>query len=210
MHRLVASSPLDLPIENWPALHDLTLAFEPDLVVELGRGYGNSTCVFLEAANARRDFRVVSIDSNPQRFWQAETAPKLLPLVGSEWFAPLTVLQADIRTTDFEQVLDGSRRVLIFWDAHGADISDAVLSRLVPALPDENLIVVDDVWQSRELYGLEAEHSAGPLWSLFDEILPVWEYLSEREIAFETAERWISFTAPTTPSRSSTHPREDA
>jgi FkbM family methyltransferase len=199
MHRLVASSPFDLPIENWPELYDLTVTFRPDLVLELGRGYGNSTCVFTEAANAIGECRVVSVDSNPDRFWQAETAPKLLPLVGTEWFARLTVLQDDITTIDFQPLLQGSARVLVFWDAHGAEIADAVLRRLLPALPQENLLVVDDVWHSQELYGLHAEYKAGPLWSLFDELVPLWEYLHEGKLEFEAGERWISFTAPRSP-----------
>jgi hypothetical protein len=33
------------------------------------------------------------------------------------------------------------------------------------------------------------------LWSQFEEMLPVWDYLSERQIEFESGDRWISFTA---------------
>jgi SAM-dependent methyltransferase len=198
MHRLVASPPFDLPIENWSELHDRTVAFKPDLVVELGRGYGNSTCVFTEAANAIGDCRVVSIDFNAEQFWQTQTAPKLVRLVGTKWFAPLTVLQDDITALDFQPLLHGSSRVLVFWDAHGGDVADAILSRLLPALPRDNLIIVDDIWQTRELYGLQAEYRAGPLWSLFDEILPLWNYLYDRHIEFEGGERWISFTAHNT------------
>jgi cephalosporin hydroxylase len=196
MHRLVASSPFDLPIENWPKLFDLTVAFGPDLVLELGRGFGNSTCVFTEAANAIGDCRVVSVDSNPEEFWQRHTAPKLAPLVGPKWSAPLTILQDDITTLDFPPLLHGARRVFVFWDAHGVDVADAILSRLFPALPRNNVVVVDDVWPTKELYGLEAEYRAGPLWSLFEEVLPLWTYLQDRRIEFETGERWIIFRAP--------------
>jgi len=197
MHRLVASSPLDLPIENWPELYALAISFRPDVVLELGRGYGNSTCVFTDAANDTGECRVVSVDSNPEEFWQRQTAPKLAPFVGPRWFAPLTVLQDDITTLDFRPLLHGANRVLVFWDAHGAAVAEAILSRLFPALPSDNLVVVDDVWSVRELYGLEAEYRAGPLWSLFDEVLPLWAYLRDRRIDFESSERWISFNAPT-------------
>src|SRR3954471_14076850 len=50
MHRLFESPAFDLPLEGWRQLYDLTVAFQPDLVIELGRGWGNSTCVFTEAA----------------------------------------------------------------------------------------------------------------------------------------------------------------
>jgi len=44
-------------------------------------------------------------------------------------------------------------------------------------------------------YGLHAPYQAGPLWSLFEEVLLLWEHLAERQIEFESADRWISFTA---------------
>jgi hypothetical protein len=90
----------------------------------------------------------------------------------------------------------GSTRTLVYWDAHGTDVADAVFERLMPALPQENAIVVDDVWQAPEQYGQRAEYRAGPLWSLFDEILVLWDYLSERGIEFTSGNRSITFTAP--------------
>ena len=80
--------------------------------------------------------------------------------------------------TDFRPILAGSNRVLVFWDAHGADVAQAVFERLLPELPPANQIVVDDIWSTPEKYGLRAEYQAGPLWSLFDELPPLWEYLS--------------------------------
>jgi predicted O-methyltransferase YrrM len=194
MHRLVDSPPLDLPLESWTELYDLTLAFEPDLVLELGRGYGNSTCVFTQAAQTAR-FRVISIGFDTERAWETRTAPRLAQVVGPNWFAPLTVLQDDIMETNFRPLLNGSLRTLVFWDAHGTEVAEAVFGRLMPALPKENQIVVDDIWASPERYGLRAEYQAGPLWSLFDELLPLWNYLSERRIEFEIGNRWISFRA---------------
>jgi hypothetical protein len=64
---------------------------------------------------------------------------------------------------------------------------------MLPALPVENKVVVDDIWTTPERYGLRAEFQAGPLWSLFDELPPLWKYLAERQIKFEIRSRWISF-----------------
>jgi hypothetical protein len=114
----------------------------------------------------------------------------------AEWFAPLTVLQEDITETDFSALIDGSIRTLVYWDAHGIDVADAVFGRLIPALPNQNKIVIDDIWAAPEQYGLRADYQAGPLWSLFDELLPLWEYLSQRQIEFDLGNRWISFSAP--------------
>jgi ubiquinone/menaquinone biosynthesis C-methylase UbiE len=41
----------DLQLFQWAQLMAMTWEFEPDLVIELGRGHGNSTCAFTEAMN---------------------------------------------------------------------------------------------------------------------------------------------------------------
>jgi cephalosporin hydroxylase len=194
LHGLVDSPALDLPLESWRQLYS-SLALRPDLVLELGRGYGNSTCIFTEAAHEIR-CRVVSIAFDSENAWQTRTAQRLLPVVGEDWFAPLVVLRQDLTKTDFRPIVSRSSRVLVFWDAHGTDVADAVLGRLIPALPATNQIVVDDIWSTPEHYGLRAEYQAGPLWSLFDELPLLWEYLAEREIDYEPGDRSIMFRAP--------------
>jgi hypothetical protein len=194
MHRLVDSPPADLPLENWSELYDLTVAFRPDVVLELGRGYGNSTCVFTEAANVL-DARVFSVGFDSEHAWETRSAPRLQQVVGADWFAPLTVVHDDITTLEFEPLLAASSRTFVYWDAHGPEVAEAVLGRLFPALPPENRVVVDDIWSTPDRYGLQAEYRAGPLWSQFEEVLPLWEYLTKRDIDFESGDRWISFTA---------------
>jgi hypothetical protein len=76
-------------------------------VLKLGRGYGNSTCVFTEAAHSV-GCRVVSIGFDSERAWETQTAPRLADLVDESWFAPLTVVQDDITTLDFRPLLEGS------------------------------------------------------------------------------------------------------
>jgi len=194
MHRLVGSPPLDLPIENWLQLYALVVDYAPDLVIELGRGWGNSTCVFTEASGLV-GCRVVSLGNDSERAWETRTAPRLKEVLESSWFDPLTVLNADITTVDSRPLVRGSARPLVFWDAHGTSVADAILKRLFPVLPSDNRVVVDDIWPSREKYGLKAKYQAGPLWSLFDELPRLWEYLDERQIVFEVSDRWVSFTA---------------
>jgi len=166
LHRVVDSPPFDLPLENWSQLYNPTVAFQPDLVLELGRGYGNSTCVFTEAA---RDIgcRVVSIGFDSEHAWETRTAPRLLPVVGADWFRPLTVIQDDITTIEFGPLVEGSRRTLVYWDAHGSDVATAVIDRLLPALPLDNKIIVDDVSPAREEHVLPG-HRAGPLRSEYE------------------------------------------
>lgn len=40
--------PGDLAPHQWISLAAFALDFQPDLIIELGRGYGNSTAMFLE------------------------------------------------------------------------------------------------------------------------------------------------------------------
>jgi predicted O-methyltransferase YrrM len=143
MHRLVDSPPLDF-LSKWSKLYDLTVAFGPDLVLELGRGWGNSTCVLTEAANTV-GCRVVSIGFDSQHAWETRTALRLERVLEAIWFAPLTVVQDDITHVDFRPLLDGSTRALVFWDAHGIDIAEAIFDRLFPALTPDSRIVVDDI-----------------------------------------------------------------
>jgi predicted O-methyltransferase YrrM len=194
MHQLVDSPKFDLPIENWQELYELTTEFRPDLILELGRGWGNSTCVFTEAAN-RLGCRCVSVGFDSEHAWKTRTAPRLRRIVGRSWFSPLTVLQDDITTLDFGPFLGGSASTFVYWDAHGSAVADAVFDRIFPALPPENKVVVDDIWSTPELYGIRAEFQAGPLWSQFEELLPLWDYITRRHIDFEASKRWISFTA---------------
>jgi cephalosporin hydroxylase len=194
MHDLVGSPELDLPLSAWHDLYQMVSGFEPDLIIELGRGYGNSTCVFTEAAR-RCGALVVSIGNDGNREWETATAPRLEPFVGHAWFQPLTVFHDDICGFDYGPVVRGRRRVFVYWDAHGVDVAAAVFAGLLPLLPAENLIVVDDVWAKDGPHLLPPEFFAGPFASLFDEVEPLWEYLGTLEIPFRQGDRSVSFTA---------------
>ena len=86
----------DLPLEQWPRLHGRALASGADLLLEVGRGYGNSTVVLTEAAN-ELGAKVVSVGDDGLLAFETITWPKLAPVLGDEWRAPLTVVQADVR-----------------------------------------------------------------------------------------------------------------
>lgn len=162
-------------------------------MLELGRDYGNSTSVFTEAAQSIR-CRVVSIGFDSEHAWETRTAPRLSAIVEPEWFTPLLVIQNDITTIDFRPLLAGSTRAPIFWDAHGTDVARTVFGRLVAALPFVNKVVVDDVWSDPEQYGQRAEHRALPLWSLYDEVVPLWDDLWQRGVELESGNRRITFS----------------
>jgi cephalosporin hydroxylase len=193
LHRLVGR-PEDLSLEQWESLTEAVMAFRPDLVIELGRGYGNSTAIFTDAAG-KFGGRVVSVGLDSEHAWQTMTVPKLLPAVPMEWFEPLQVIDADITTFDFESVLrSDDAKVAVFWDAHGTDVAEAILERLLPLLPAENLVMVHDI---AEASGRAADgvFVAGPIVSTFDEVVPLWAAIDSRHLEWRVdPSGWLQFT----------------
>src|SRR4030042_4039382 len=122
------------------------LEFKPDIILELGRGYGNSTCAFTEVANLLKPqpCRVLSLCISDS--WHARILPNGQRIVEKSWFDPLEALQTDILTHDFESVLANYRRIFVFWDAHGYDVAECVLGTILPEIADKlNLVVMHDM-----------------------------------------------------------------
>jgi hypothetical protein len=76
------------------------------------------------------------------------------------WFVPLTAIEGNILNQDFTQSLADAGRVLLFWDAHGFDVAEVVLGKILPKLiARHHLVAVHDVadlrYQDQEslLYG---------------------------------------------------------
>ena len=157
------SWPGDLFPYQWAQLMAMTLDFEPDLVLELGRGKGNSTCAFTESAAHLPNTRVVSICISVD--WDQETLPRLRDVVDDGWLARLEIVRGDIRDIDYEAVIDASERILVFWDAHGFDVAECVLGGILPLLAErEHLVLMHDLSDAR-YSGPEARDYAGmPLW----------------------------------------------
>jgi hypothetical protein len=132
------------------ALHwySLTLEYNPDIIIELGRAYGNSTCVFNQAARRLRKTRVKSFCRSID--WQKKTKPEIARIVEKDWFSSLEIYSCDITGVDFASHIVEGQRILLLWDAHGYDIADHVLSHIVPFLQSkEHLVVCHDVTDNR-------------------------------------------------------------
>ena len=148
--------PGDLPSFQYGQLFAAALDFAPTLIVELGRGLGNSTCVFTTAAQAC-DARVVSLCLS--NAWRTSTLAAVAPLVPPTWLARLDAREGDIAAADFEAIVDGAVRVLVFWDAHGYHIADHVLGRLLRCIADRpHLVLMHEVSDAR--HDLPAASSA--------------------------------------------------
>ncbi len=192
----------DLSLGQWFQLYATTLAFEPSMVLELGRGYGNSTTAFTAAATRLPATRVVSVGYDGGEVWSKVTAPKLKPLVGDDFFDRLEVHHTDIREVDFGAIVGDAPRVLLWWDAHGDDLAWFVLGVLLPLLRDRDaLVCVHDVADAdHDSPSTEYERSDGlpnywmqALVCPFDEIVPLFDFLSRNRVQYSTAQ--ASFSA---------------
>src|SRR5262245_22183271 len=81
------SWPSGMTLYQYSQLIASCLEFSPDLILELGRGYGNSTCAFTEAANllgGASHTRVLSLCNTGE--WVTRTVPALRSVVDNDWF----------------------------------------------------------------------------------------------------------------------------
>jgi hypothetical protein len=163
--RAAVGNPNALTTYQVGQLFSLALDYRPDAILELGRGYGNSTCVLTEAANAigLEECRVLSICRNPT--WDDEPPTGVCAVVPREWFAPLTTYSGDVADFDYASLLAGAKRVLVFWDAHGFDVAECVLGRILPTLVHrEHLVIMHDLLDGRYINPRKREYGSNRLW----------------------------------------------
>jgi hypothetical protein len=159
------NSPTNLSPNQWAQLLALALEFRPTLILELGRGLGNSTCVFTEAANRlpAGSCRVLSLCFTDG--WQAQTKPRVRAIVPPGWFSPLEARIADILTCDYQSVVRPQDRVLVFWDAHGFEIAECVLGGILPLLADKpHVVAMHDLSDARHLPAELARYEGRRIW----------------------------------------------
>jgi hypothetical protein len=155
----------DFSLYQWAQIMAFVLEFRPDTIVELGRLKGNSTCCFLETANllgGRHACRFLSLDLVD--CWSKETVPSIQSIIPQGWFEPGEIVVGDILSYDFCPILNQSKRCAIFWDAHGIEIADCVLGKLLPQLKNKShLVIMHDVSDNR-YPPIEPEYGSASLW----------------------------------------------
>jgi hypothetical protein len=154
----------DLHEVQWNHLAAMALEFQPDLIIELGRGYGNSTAVWGEVAQwmGQDAPRIESLCLSDM--WK-HTREKLLPLVGQDWFGSLQIVRGDITAHDFATSIGKAKRVLVFWDAHGFEVAECVLGQILPLLQDRpNLIIMHDLIDTRYDHSRPTTYDGERLW----------------------------------------------
>jgi len=135
--------PTDLTPAQWAQIMAFTEEFRPDLILELGRGTGNSTACFTEVAQhlgGAERCKVLSLCLSDT--WRKQSVPKIRQIVPPEWFAPLEALECDILSFDIGPRVASARRIMVFWDAHGFELAEWVLGELLPKIARKPHIVM--------------------------------------------------------------------
>ena len=159
----------DLTLNQWAQFAAFTLEYQPELIVELGRGHGNSTCVFLEASRLLggvEQCKLLSLCLSSS--FEQSTLPNLkrIDFLDAQWFAPLRLINANILTVPYEQIFSPFKRILLLWDAHGFTIANCVLGKILPLLKEkEHQVIMHDMSDLRYLDETARDYKDRPIWS---------------------------------------------
>jgi hypothetical protein len=134
--------PEEMPFSDWLMLYSLTLQHGPRRVVEIGRGFGSSTCVFAEAAHAL-GASFVSYDLEHGQW--AATLPKVVRMMGKGWLPREGLAGVDFMLVHPKQVVPGGERTLLFLAPHDRDHASHIVTHIFPRLGPEDLIIVRNV-----------------------------------------------------------------
>ncbi len=153
----------DLALYQWAQWLAMALEFKPDLIIELGRFMGNSTCVFTEAANQLGNCQVVSLCLSDN--WQTTITDRVARVVPPGWFRPLDAQIGDILAVDVPALIKDKRRILVLWDAHGFEIAGFVLGHLLPLIRHhDHLVIMHDISDARYVGEASRDYNGRGLW----------------------------------------------
>jgi hypothetical protein len=119
------------------------LELQPDVIIDLGTGPGNSAAIFAlsGAPHVYRFYR------EPENVVSAESKSKFTPCTSDRM-----ARSGDLTTVDFLPLLKEAERIIVFWNAHGYDIAAHVLGHLMPLIADKpHWVICHDMEDSRYL-----------------------------------------------------------
>lgn len=216
--------PQSLTLHQWVHFHALCMEYGPDLVIELGRGFGNSTVAFAEAFEGYQTSdggrgRLLSLCDS--RGWEARTLPRLrkLSFLGDDWFDRIDVKRVDIVDFAFAPEVMEAERILVLWDAHGIEVADVVLSRLMPLIANKrHLVLMHDISDSRYAGGA-MQYQGLPFWrgqdagwdgsaarlalgwveTTVEQVIPVIDFLTRNGLELQSADHRVHLDIVETP-----------
>jgi cephalosporin hydroxylase len=125
--------------EDYPKLCAAVMDLQPDLVIEVGRLFGNSTCILAEAAERLGHTKVLSMCLTDR--WFTTTLPKVEPLVSKAWLDNLDARVMNFVDLDVEGALKGHERVFVMVDAHSWEVAEFLLAEVMPRLRSRQHVV---------------------------------------------------------------------
>lgn len=189
---------------QWIQIAAICLDYRPQLIIELGRGMGNSTACFLEAANqlgGQDACRVVSLCRRVQ--WKTVTSKRLAERCSKSWFAAGKIWQGNILRYNLTQDLRDIERCIVLWDAHGFEVAEWVLGHLMPKLAEkEHIVIMHDVMDATKAprqyadsslwKGNNAEGSSGfflgPVFARVAQAISILDFAYRNEMPFFVAD----------------------
>lgn len=155
--------------QSLATLSNLADRYRPTKIVELGAGWGLSLRCWLLAS---WQVEVTSIDFDLANLHKSE---QFIPLDLSK----IKLLEQDILTVDFSQLWQATDKVLLYINASdrpGVPILEHILDRVLPLLPINSLVVIDNIWYSPT--SLMSQHIVARFWedSIFPQIDPAQDF----------------------------------
>jgi hypothetical protein len=192
---------------QWAQLIATVLEFRPQVIIELGRGRGNSTAAFTQAANILREegtpCTVISLCLSSD--WDALSLPRVKKVVPKNWFHPLKALMANITCFDYDSVLKNAQSCLLFWDAHGFEVAECVLGDILPKMAHmPHLVLMHDLSDTRYQSKNAHKYGENSLWmgnnwsgprlrigiidSAVEQSIAAFDFTTRNEIPFDSAD----------------------
>ncbi|HET6372972.1 MAG TPA: hypothetical protein VFG76_06680 [Candidatus Polarisedimenticolia bacterium] len=130
--------------EDYSKVFATVLEFKPDLIIEVGRLFGNTTCMLTEAAQSLPNASVLSLCLTDH--WNRRTLPAIKPLISAGWLEKLDARVMNLLTLDVEKTLEGKNRVMFVLDAHGWQVGEFMLGVVLPRLVrKDHVLFIHDV-----------------------------------------------------------------
>lgn len=200
----------DSSLAQYAQMFAITLEFKPDLIIEFGRGTGNSTVVFTEASNQLDNCHFVSICLSSD--WQDKTSHRVAKVVPKGWFDKLDAQIANILEIQFKDLVKKKSRIVFLWDAHGWDIAEYTLAKALPVLATrQHLVLVHDI-SYFDPKSVNASYSDNGIWkgyagdevknppyivlnsmtSPFEEIIAIYDFISRNSLRIHSVQEELN------------------
>lgn len=156
----------DLSFRQALCLAALCLERKPDVVLDLGTGRGNSAAVFSVVGEALEglghDLLIHTFDIHDR--WN----PEISALLGRRIAKRVVAHVGNLSEFDFFPIIEPSGSVLVFWDAHGFTVADAVLTRIMPLLVERHHVVVCHDISDNRFFPERRSYGGLPFWRGMD------------------------------------------